>query len=293
METVGFIGIGNLGLPIAKNLIQSGYKLKVYNRTRVKTKPLADLGATIVGTPAEAAESGGIVFSLVADDRALEEICTETLIQKLGEGGLHISMSTVSADVSRRLAKLHEKAGAAFVAAPVFARPEAAAARAGSVCISGATAQIRERAKPVLTAAVAKAIFDFWDDAGAANVVKLIGNFMIASSIELLAEALTLAEKNGLAPPAVHEMLTSTIFAAPVFQNYGRIIMGRNYEPASFRQVLGLKDVNLVLENARAANVPLPLANLVQNRMTSGVAKGLGDSDWASFADRVREDAGL
>ncbi len=195
-------------------------------------------------------------------------------------------MSTISANTSRALAIHHKKFSVHYLSAPVFARPEAAAARMGFVCLSGATAEERYRVQPILTDAVAKQIFDFGDDEGAAHVVKLIGNFMIGASIEMLAEAFTLAEKNGLSAQAVYEMLTSTLFAAPVFQNYGRIILNKNFEPASFRLALGLKDINLVLQNGNQSQTPLPMANLVHDRMLRGVANGNSERDWASFCGR-------
>lgn len=293
MNTIGFIGLGNLGLPIATNLIKAGYGLKVYNRTKEKASSLVALGAKSVSQAHEAASPGGIVITLVSDDHALREVAGDALAKALGQGGLHISMSTIGADTSRSLALHHKKFGVSYLAAPVFARPEAAAAKLGSVCFSGGTPEDRNRARQVLTEGVAKNIFDFGDDAGAANVVKLIGNFMIAASVEMLAEGFALAEKNGVPAQAVYEMLTGTLFAAPVFQNYGRIILSKKFEPASFRLALGLKDVNLVLENANQSQTPMPMANLVHDRLLRGMANGNGDLDWASFANEVLKDAGL
>ncbi len=293
MKSVGFIGLGNLGIPIATNLIKAGYDLKVYNRTKEKASPLVALGAKSVGHAHEVAEPGGIVITLVSDDSALREVAGDEFAKALGNGGLHISMSTIGADTSRSLAIHHKTFGVRYVAAPVFARPEAAAAKSGFVCLSGATAEDRNRARPLLTDGVAKQIFDFGEDAGTAHVVKLIGNFMIAASIEMMAEAFALAEKNGVPSQAVYEMLTSTLFAAPVFQNYGRIILSKKFEPASFRLALGLKDVNLVLQNGNQSQTPMPMANLVHDRMLRGIAIGNADLDWASFAEEALKDAGI
>jgi 3-hydroxyisobutyrate dehydrogenase-like beta-hydroxyacid dehydrogenase len=293
MTTIGFIGLGNLGLPIASNLAKAGYPLRVYNRTLEKTAPLAGLGAQVAATAAETTEKGGIVISLVSDDAALNEIATDALASSLGEGGIHLSMSTVGAHTSRALALHHRKFGVHYIAAPVFARPEAAAAKSGTVCLSGASIAERNGVHAMLRDAVAKQIFDFGDYAGSANVVKLIGNFMIATSVELLAEAFTLAEKNGIAASAVYDMFTSTLFAAPVFQNYGRIILHKNYAPPSFRLALGLKDVNLVLQNGNQTQTAIPIANLLHDRMVKGMANGHQDQDWSSFAEEARRDAGL
>lgn len=291
--TVGFIGLGNLGSPIASNLVRSGYTVKVYNRTKEKAAPLTALGAIVVTEPHEVVTKGGVVVSLVSDDKALKQVAGDTFAKALGQGGLHISMSTISPDTSRDLAEHHRKFGVTYIAAPVFARPEAAAAKMGFVCISGGTESDRERTKPVLTDAVAKQIFDFGEDPGAANVVKLAGNFMLAASIEIMAEAFTLAEKNGLPAKGVYEMLTSTLFAAPLFQNYGRMIVQQQFEPAAFRLALGLKDIDLVLDTAQESGTPMPVAELLQSRLQKSMAKGDGDLDWSAFTKLVAEDAGL
>ncbi len=293
MNNIGFIGLGNLGFPIATNLLKAGYDIKVYNRTKEKASALIALGAKSVTHPFEVASPGGIVITLVSDDAALREVACDEFAKALGKGGLHISMSTIGADTSRALALHHKQFGVSYLAAPVFARPEAAAAKLGSVCISGGTVEERNRAKPFLTDGVAKQIFDFGDDPGAANVVKLIGNFMISASVEMMAESFALAEKNGVPTQAVYEMLTSTLFASPIFQNYGRIILGKKFKPASFRLLLGLKDINLVLQNGNQSQTPLPMANLVHDRMLRGVANGNAELDWSSFAEEAGRDAGI
>jgi 3-hydroxyisobutyrate dehydrogenase-like beta-hydroxyacid dehydrogenase len=292
VQTLGFIGLGNLGLPIATNLCKAGYAMKVYNRTAAKAKPLADLGATVTASASDAC-TGGIVITLVADDAALKEIANDAFAKQLGHDGIHLSMSTVGANTSRELASHHKKFGVHYISAPVFARPEAAAAKLGTVCLSGGTEAKRTHVRPILTDAVAKNIFDLGDDAGAAHVIKLIGNFMIASSVELLAEVFALAEKNGIPPQSVHDIFSTTLFASPIFQNYGRIILGKSFEPASFRLTLGLKDINLVLDNGLQSGTPLPIAELLKQRMSKGISNGNADLDWASFSQEARKDAGL
>lgn len=293
METIGFIGTGHLGYPIAENLLKAGYTVKIYNRTREKALPLEQLGAILVNSPEDAVVKGGVVLSLVADDAAVKAISTDALIKALGAGGVHVSMSTVSPDVSRELAALHRQQGVEFVTAPVFARPEAAAAKMGNAVISGEAAA-KERIKPLLTAGFAKNIFDLGTDAGSANVLKLIGNFMIAGAIELMAESYALAEKNNVDPRIAHEMLTSTLFQGPVFKNYGAMILDRKFTGnPSFSAALGLKDMNLVLQTARKSYTPMPIANLVQSRLTTILAKDIHDADWISLAMGALEDAGI
>ncbi|MET3879470.1 NAD(P)-dependent oxidoreductase [Chitinophaga sp. OAE865] len=293
METIGFIGTGHLGYPIAENLLKAGYTLRIYNRTREKALPLEQLGAILVGSPEETAVKGGIVMSLVADDKALEAVATDALLAALGNGGIHVSMSTVSPDISRELSVSHSRYGVTFVAAPVFARPDAAAAKAGNAVVSGPAAA-KEKIRPLLEAGFARNVFDLGEDAGSANVLKLMGNFMIAGAMELMAEAFALAEKNGVDPRVAYEMLTTTLFSGPIFRNYGAMILDRKFTGnPSFSAALGLKDMDLVLQTARKSYTPMPLANLVQNRLATILAKDIHDADWTALASGALEDAGL
>ena len=289
--TLGFIGTGNMGLPIARNLLESGYSLRVFNRTAAKAKPLADLGAKLVGRCSEVAEPGGIVFTMLSDDRSLEEV-GDTLAQALGNGGVQVSMGTVSPAATRRVADQHRTFGGFYVAAPVFGRPEAAAARALWICVSGAETA-KARVKPMLER-LGRGLTDFGDDPGSANVAKLAGNFLLASAVEAMAEMTAFAEKNGISREKIIGLMTSTLFACPIYQGYGKSLIEQRYRPpAGFRMELGLKDVSLVLQTAAAARAPMPLANLVRDRMLSGLAKGRGDWDMAAFALGAAEDAGL
>ncbi|CAG5008928.1 3-hydroxyisobutyrate dehydrogenase [Dyadobacter sp. CECT 9275] len=290
LKQIAFLGLGNLGTPIAENLLQAGYHLTVWNRTASRAKPLVDLGAKQTENLVDAITPGALVISVLADDAALEEVVSAGFLEKLGSG-IHISMSTISPDTSRKLAGLHTAAGSSYVAAPIFARPEAVVAKVGNICISG-DAKAREAVKPVLQNFV-KGIYDFGEDPGAANVVKLLGNFMIGASIEMMAEAFTVAEKSGIGRQQIYEMLTQTLFAAPIFQNYGRIVANHAYEPVAFRLPLGLKDVNLTLQTATKVNVPMPIADLVRNRFISALAKGRDNLDWGALALGASDDAGM
>lgn len=292
-ESIGFIGLGGMGEPMAANLLAAGHKLKVYNRTASKAAVLENKGATVAATAADVATPGGIVFTMVSDDRALDALCAEqpSFVEKLGKGGLHVSLSTIAPATSKRLAQQHRKYGVDYVAAPVFGRPEAAAAAKLWICVSGPTAA-RERIRPLL-ASMGQRTFDFGEEAVAANVVKLCGNFMIASALEGMAEAFALAEKNGVDPAAVAEMLGATLFACPIYQNYGKLINAGKFKDAKFRLVLGLKDVNLALDTAEASAMPLPLASLLRDRLLTSIAKGRSDWDWTALALDVAEDAGL
>ncbi len=289
-ETLGFIGLGNMGAPIAANLLKAGYGLRVYNRTAAKAAALVEKGATLASKPADAAQPGGIVVTMVADDRALEDLClaSGSFVERLGPGGIHVSLSTISPATARRLAEHHAKHQVNYVASPVFGRPDAAAAKRLWVCTSGPAAA-KQRVEPIQNA-IGQGLFDFGEDVGAANVVKLCGNFMVAAAIETLAEMLTLAEKSGVSKKAVAEMIGKF---SPLHAGYANQIAEQRFEPAGFRLTLGLKDVNLILQMAAASTTPLPLGSLMHDRWVSAVAKGRGDLDWSAIALNVSEDAGL
>ncbi|MGB9241752.1 MAG: NAD(P)-dependent oxidoreductase [Candidatus Acidiferrales bacterium] len=289
-ETLGFIGLGNMGAPIAGNLLKAGYGLRVYNRTAAKAAGLVEKGAVLAPKPADAAQPSGIVVTMVADDRALEDLClaSGSFVERLGPGGIHVSLSTISPATARRLAEHHAKHQVAYVASPVFGRPDAAEAKRLWVCASGPAAA-KQRVEPIQNA-IGQGLFDFGEDPGAANVVKLCGNFMVAAAIETLAEMLTLAEKSGVSKNAVAEMIGKF---SPLHAGYAKQIAEERFEPAGFRLTLGLKDVNLILQMAAAGTTPLPLGSLLHDRWVSAVAKGRGDLDWSAIALNVAEDAGL
>ena len=292
-ETIGFIGLGNMGQPISTNILKAGFALRVYNRIAHKAQPLVEQGAQQVSRPRDVVEPGGIVVSMVANDSALESITLgeDGILARLGPGGVHISMSTIAPATARRLSELHAERECAYVTAPVFGRPEAAAA--GKLWIVSAGAQAaKERVRPILEA-IGQKTFDFGEAPEAASLVKVTGNFLIAAAMEAMAEALTLAEKNGVERTAVIEMLSQTIFASTIYQNYGRSIANKQYTPVGFEMQLGLKDVNLALQTAAQSSVPMPLASLLHDRLLTGVAKGRAEMDWMALALGVSEDAGL
>jgi 3-hydroxyisobutyrate dehydrogenase-like beta-hydroxyacid dehydrogenase len=291
-QSVGFIGLGSMGQPMVRNLLKASYRVTVYNRSESRARALVDAGALAVSSPAEVVEPDGMVITMVSDDAALEDVTlgARGLLDRLGSGGIHISMSTVSPDLAHKLAKLHKQHGSSYVAAPVFGRPQAAAAAQLRICVAGPIAA-KERIEPVLQALGHS--FDFGEQPRQANVIKLCGNFMIVSAIEAMGEALTLAEKNGVDRSAMMSMFTQTIFASPLYQTYGPMIAEKRFTPPGFQLQLGLKDIDLFLANASQVQVPLPLAHLIQNRLLSSVAKGRGESDLSRLTQSVSEDAGL
>jgi 3-hydroxyisobutyrate dehydrogenase-like beta-hydroxyacid dehydrogenase len=290
-EKIAFIGTGNMGLPMATNLIRAGFPVRAYNRTPARAASLAALGAEITTDITRVAEPGGMLITMISDDRALEEIAAGGAIDRLVPGGIHVSMSTVSPAAARKVAGQHEALGVHYLAAPVFGRPEAVAARKLWICVSGGSVA-RRRAAPVL-GALGQQVFDFGEDPGAANVVKLAGNFLIGSALEAMSEALALAEKNGIDRNRVVELMGQTLFSCPVYQNYGRALAEERYSPAGFRLALALKDIDLVLGAAAFSVTPMPLASLLHDRMISGVAKGRSEMDWSVIGLGVMENAGL
>lgn len=292
-KKIGFIGLGHMGTPMAKNLLAAGFQLQVYNRTASK---IDELGSDVIKchSPAEAASGAGIVITILSDDDVVKHTVLGEggMLEKMAPGALHISMSTISPDTAQFLSEKHREAGTSYLAAPVFGRPEAAAAKKLWVCISG-DKEAKDKARPVLEN-LGQGIIDFGDSAGGANVVKVAGNFMIMASLELMAEAYTLAEKNGLDRTHVAEFFGSTLFSAPIFQGYGKLIAAKQYQPVGFKSKLGYKDARLAFKLSQQSEVPMPIATAVHNRLLAAVAKGWGDTDWAEGIGRgVSEDAGL
>ena len=247
---VGFVGLGNMGSGMARNLIKAGHTLRVYNRTRSRAESLQSLGATIAATPGEAASDAEALITMLADDRAVEDVvfAPGNALQSLPAGAVHISMSTISVALSRRLAAAHREKQQHYVAAPVFGRPEAAAAAKLFIVAAGPADQI-ERCRPLFEA-MGQKTFLTGEEAPAANVIKLAGNFLISTVIESLAEAFALVRKFGLDPNAFLEVLTNSLFQAPAYRNYGSMIAAGKFEPVGFKLTLGLKDNRLLLAAA-------------------------------------------
>lgn len=262
-EKIGFIGLGLLGLPMAANLQAAGYSLVVYNRTAGKAASLVAKGAEQTVRPVDALQTGGINISILWNDELLEETVTsDGFFEKLGNGGIHVSMATVLPETARRIAKLHADHGCVFVEATIFGRPEAVSAKQLYIPVAGPEAA-KEKVRPLLEAMGAKGVYDFGEEYGAANVVKLIGNYLIFSASQSMLEGLTFAKKNGVDPKAVVNMLTTTLFSAPIYQNYGRQIAEGNY--SSGWSPIPLKDISLFKNTATKMDLDTPMADLLQN----------------------------
>src|SRR6516225_1977010 len=238
----GFVGLGNMGLAMARNLIKAGHQMIVYNRTRSRADDLAAEGATFAASAAEAC-AAGVVVTMLADDGAVEETTfgKDGILGALPEGGIHIACSTISIGLARHLAESHRRRRQDFVASPVFGRPQAAEA-AKLLLVAAGPEDVIERCRPLLEA-VGDRLFVLGHEAAAANVMKLGGNLLIASMLEALGEALTLMQKLGVDPAQFLKIVNGSLFKSPVYENYGNIIVNEKYEPAGFKMRLGLKDV--------------------------------------------------
>ncbi len=289
---IGFIGLGGMGEPMARNLLKAGHSLRVYNRTRARAEALASAGATLAESPAAACFSG-TVATMLADDAAVEGLVFGDggTLNSLSRGGVHISHSTISVSLSRRIAEAHQQHGQFFIAAPVFGRPEAAQA-ARLVVIAAGAAEAIERCRPALEA-IGRKLVVLGSDPPAANTFKLAGNFLIASMLESLGESFALLRKSGVDPAIFLEVMAGTFFQSPIYENYGKIIAGQRYEPAGFKLRLGLKDVRLVLAAAEDASAPMPIASLIRDNLLSGIAQGMGDLDWSAVARVAALKSGL
>jgi 3-hydroxyisobutyrate dehydrogenase-like beta-hydroxyacid dehydrogenase len=290
---IGFVGLGNMGTPMARHLIHAGHEVTVWNRSREKAEQLKSEGAKVAQSLGDAAKEAEIVITMLADDQAVESsvLHSGALIDSLPKGATHISMSTISVALSRKLTEEHARRGQRFMTAPVFGRPEAAAGGKLFIAAAGDKAVI-EHCRPILES-MGQKVFVIGDRPEMANVVKLTGNFLIAAVIESLGEAIAVARKYDIDPHAYVDFLTSTLFAAPVYKTYGGIIADEKYTPAGFKMRLGLKDVRLALSAAESVAAPLPIASLIRDHMLTAIARGMEDMDWSSTAKLAAENAGL
>jgi 3-hydroxyisobutyrate dehydrogenase-like beta-hydroxyacid dehydrogenase len=288
---VGFLGLGRMGKAMAMNLLRAGHKLCVWNRSPGPARDLAALGARIATEPAAAAQ-GEVLMSMLADDDAYRSVLLGAgVLERAARGLIHVNLATVSVALAQELARLHREHGIAYVAAPVFGRPEVAAAAKLNILVAGDAAAIT-RIESLLSA-IGERTWPLGNAPECANVAKLAGNFMIASALETMGEAAALVKAHGVAAGEFLKVMSSTLFAAPVYQVYGRIIAEQRYEPAAFTLALGLKDVRLALQAGEAARVALPFASVLRDHFLEAMAAGKAGQDWAALAEISARHAGL
>ncbi len=288
---VGFIGLGQMGSGMAASLLRAGHAVTVYNRSAGRARELGGQGAAVAERVSDACR-GDAVFTMLADDAAVESAAfgEDGIVRHLAAGAVHVSSSTIGVELAERLAKAHAAARQGFVSAPVFGRPNAAAAGHLAVVAAGAARDL-EAVRPLLEA-VGRRTFVVSHRPEVANLVKLSGNFLIASVIESLGEALALVGRGGVDAHEYLDILTSTLFDAPVYKTYGGILADRKFSPAGFAAPLGQKDIRLTLAAAEKLRVPMPIASLLRDRFLTLLARGGETLDWSAIGDIARQDAG-
>ena len=288
----GFIGLGKMGAGMASRLCQAGYELTVYNRSAERLQPLIAQGAKAATTIAEVCDAD-VVFTMLANDAALSEVALgpSGILEHLKPGAIHVSCSTVSVALSAQLAHAHGEKQQGFISAPVFGRPDAAAA--GKLFMVAAGKQeLIAKIQPLLDI-LGQRTFIVSDDPEKANLVKLCGNFLIATVIESLGEAMALVEKGGVDRHQYLDLLTSSLFNIPLYKNYGGMIADRHFEPAGFAAHLGQKDMRLVLAAAEDLKVPLPFASILRDRFLDLAAHGGDNLDWSAVGSLAAKDAAI
>ncbi len=288
---VGFIGLGAMGAGIAGNILSAGHQVVAWNRSPEPVKALAAKGATAAAKPEDALQAD-CLFSMLANDAALHEVGLDgSLLDKAGRGLVHVNMATVSVACAGQLHDAHLRRNLGYVAAPVFGRPDAAAAAKLTIVAAGAPADVA-RVQPILEKLGTKYAV-IGDDPPHANLFKITGNFMIASAIEAMGEAAALLRKGGVDPKVFFDVMTTANFSAPIYQIYGKIIGDRQFDKAGFKLRLGYKDSGLTLAAAKELGAPLPLASMVHDHFMQAMAAGWGDKDWSSLALMAARKAGL
>jgi 3-hydroxyisobutyrate dehydrogenase-like beta-hydroxyacid dehydrogenase len=289
---IAFIGLGRMGAGMARNLIRAGHSLAVYNRSREKADALAADGARVASSPADAARDVEAVMTMVADDDALEQIVfgSDGIASAMKADCIHLSHSTISTAMARRLTTEHAQRKQGYLSVPVFGRPEMAEKKNLVVVVAG-PGEFVERCRPLFDA-IGRQTFVIGAEPWQANVAKVCGNFMVISVIEALGEAYATLRKAGVAPEAFLEIMNS-LLGSQVITGYGRIIAQEQFEPAGFALKLGLKDVRLVLAASEECASPMPLASLVHDHLLSGLAQGQGEMDWSSMTQVIARNAGL
>jgi 3-hydroxyisobutyrate dehydrogenase-like beta-hydroxyacid dehydrogenase len=287
---IGFIGLGQMGTGIARSLMRAGHEVTVWNRSPEAAQALADDGAALAKYPPDALQ-GDALFTMLASDRAMQDVGLDSaLLDKAAAGLVHVNLATISPAFARALAAAHESRGLGYVAAPVFGRPEAAA-KGELVVIAAAADEDFAKVETPLSQ-IGRRTVRVGKIPEQANLFKLAGNFMIMGVLETLGEAFALLKKGGVDEGRFLETMTEGLFAAPIYKNYGKLILEEKFEPAGFFLKLGLKDASLVKQAAAELSVPMPLAELVVGHFEEAMKKGWGERDWAAVSQLIAEKAG-
>ena len=290
---LGFIGTGRMGQAMVRRMLDAGHEVGVYNRTAEKAKPLADAGAKILPSVAEAARFGELTYTMLADDAALEDVMSRTggLLASLPRGGIHVCAGTHGIPVIRRIKQAHAESSQALVAAPMMGRPELVSSGTAGVFASG-PADAMGKCKPLFEA-IARRTFEGGADPEAATAMKIANNFVLGCAIEAMGEGFSLTRKYGVATSVFYDVMTDGLFNCSAYKVYGKIMVDESYAKVGQMAVLGLKHANLALEAGHIASVPLPSGNVWRDRLVGAVAHGDGDKDWAVMALEQARASGL
>jgi len=277
-----------MGAAMVPNLVKAGHRVKVWNRDLDAAKSLE--GVTVLTSPAAAFENDAVI-TMLSDDVAVRSVIIESgALASARKGCIHVMMATISPALSGELHELHRSAEIAYVAATVFGIPAVAAKGELNILAAGGAEAITT-VQPLLDA-LGQKTWHLGDDPKHANIAKIAGNMMITLAIEAMGEATALTESYGLKAGDFLEVVTNTMFASPSYKRYGGNIASNSYEPG-FKLTLGLKDVNLALDAAKAKQTVLPAAEIVRENLVQAVEQGLGDKDWSALAKTTRRRAGL
>jgi len=288
---IGFIGLGAMGAGIAGSLLRAGHEVTVWNRSPEPVAALVAQGARAAHAPSDALK-GDVAFSMLANDAALHEVGLDgAALDAAAKGLVHCNMATVSLDMARAMTAAHAARGLGYVAAPVFGRPNVAAQGQLLVVAAGA-ADALEKLKPLL-GAVGRRVEIVGDRPEQANLFKIAGNFMIVSVVETLGEAFAMLRKGGVDHARFQEVMASSLFAAPLYQGYGKLIVDEAFDPPGFRLVLGLKDVNLARSAAAELGSFMPLGDLMRDTLEAAIADGLGEKDLTAATALIARKSGL
>ncbi len=290
---VGFIGVGRMGQAMARRICGAGHDVAVYNRTREKARALTDVGAKVVDSIADAACYGEAVFTMLADDAALEDVAVQKdgLLQSLPKGAIHICAGTHGVAVIGKLNALHTGAGQIMIASPMLGRPEAVSSGQAGIVVGGPAQSVAGCRS--LFDALARRVFEAGPEPAAATAIKIANNFVLGCAIEAMGEGFSLVRKYGVASQVFYDVMTDGLFAAPAYKVYGKIIVEQAYDKVGQMAVLELKDANLALAAGEAAGVPLPSGNIWRDRLIGAVAHGDGGCDWAVMAREQARASGL
>lgn len=288
---VGFLGLGTMGAPMARRLVDHGHDVTVHNRTREREEPLAQAGAGRAATPREAAAGREIVVTMLSDTPDVREVVSgpNGVLEGLESGALLIDMSTIAPGATREIAAEVAARGAEMMDAPCSGGSEGAERGTLSIMIGGSEDAL-ETARPVLE--VLGSTATRVGEVGAGQLCKAVNQVIIAGTYAAVAEGLSLALASGIDVGAAHEAVSGGAAGSWGLSHRGPNMIDGDY-PLGFRTRLHRKDLGIALEAARELGVPLPLAAWVEQLETGLIRRGLGEEDVSNIARLFREAAGV